>query len=296
MGDRLKGRAALVTGSGNGIGKAIAQLLASEGASVVVNDLGTDEYGTGKNSAAADETVAEILAAGGTAVANYDSVAESAGCARAVHTAVDAFGSCDIVIGNAGAMLGGRLDATDDNWSRLLDLFLSQKFWLAREAVPAMLEKGWGRVIFTTSEIARGKQAMPLAAAVFGGNIALARDLAHQHRGSGVTFNCFAPGAATRLHALATAHFEGLKTGAISEEDAKGYLSLPPSEFVAPMVAWLCSDAASDVTGEVFRASGGNVTRWSSYEDRQSLTRGGGTEAPWTLDELDALVPKLLLD
>ena len=82
MGERLQGRAALVTGAGNGIGKAIALQLAAEGASVVVNDLGTDVFGEGTSSEAADGTVAEIIAAGGTAVANYGSIAEPEGCAR----------------------------------------------------------------------------------------------------------------------------------------------------------------------------------------------------------------------
>jgi NAD(P)-dependent dehydrogenase (short-subunit alcohol dehydrogenase family) len=82
--DRMQGRAALVTGAGNGIGKEIALLLAAEGASVAVNDLGTDVYGEGRSSDPADGTVAEIVAAGGTAVANYDSIAEPSGCVRAV--------------------------------------------------------------------------------------------------------------------------------------------------------------------------------------------------------------------
>ena len=297
MGDRLRGRAALVTGAGNGIGKAIVQLLAAEGASVVVNDLGTDAFGEGKSSDAADETVAEIVAAGGTAVANYDSVAESAGCARAVQTAVDAFGACDIVVGNAGALHGATLETSDETWRKIVDLVLSQKFWLAREAVPAMVEKGWGRVVFTTSEIARGTQGAPLGAAAFAGTIAMTHDLAGTHRDSGVTFNCFAPGAATRTHAMARSIYEeGYKAGTVSEEQWQHYLSLPPTEYVAPIVAWLCTDAASGVTGECFNTSGGSLTRWSRYEDRASLFKGGAGEAgPWTLDELDALVPKRLL-
>ncbi len=129
---RLKGRVALVTGAGNGIGQACAVALASHGASVVVNDLGTDEFASGRSSTAADGTVDTIRAAGGTAVANYDSVADAAGCAAAVQTAVDKFGQLDIVVGCAGAIIDGTLAADDDTYLRFMSLFLHQKFWLAR--------------------------------------------------------------------------------------------------------------------------------------------------------------------
>ncbi len=297
MPHRMQGRAALVTGAGNGIGKAIAKLLAVEGASVVVNDLGTDQFGNGSNSAAADETVSDIVAAGGTAVANYDSVAEPAGCANAVQTAIDAFGACDVVIGNAGAVLAtGSLDANDANWQRLLNLYLGQKIWLTREALPAMLERGWGRIVYATSAIALGRQRNPLGAAVFNGTIGLSRDLANQHRASGVTFNCYAPGAATRLFDVHRSQVdEGLRAGGLDEVNGEGY-TLPPPECVAPIVVWLCTDAARSVTGEVFRASGGTIGRWSHIQEQGGLFKSGDNgSGVWTLDELDALVPTHLL-
>lgn len=287
----------MVTGAGNGIGKAIALRLAAEGASVVVNDLGTDVYGNGMSSDAADQTVARILAEGGTAVANYDSVADPAGCARAVETAVDAFGSCDIVVANAGALLDTHegIQTSDDAWQRLLNLYLGQKFWLMRAAVPSMLERGWGRALFATSEIARGTQANALGAAVFSGAIGMAHDLANQHRGSGVTFNCYAPGAATRtFDAFKTQVDEGLRKSGVPEERFAEFY-LPPAEHVAPMVVWLCTDAAQRVSGEVFNVSGTSVVRWSHHEIRASLVKGGAQTEPWTLDELDKLVPTRLL-
>ena len=102
MGDRLKGKVAVVTGSGRGIGRAEALTLASEGAKVVVNDLGVERDGTGTAAAPADEVVEEIKKAGGEAVANYDSIAEPDSAAKVIQTAVDAFGQIDILVNNAG--------------------------------------------------------------------------------------------------------------------------------------------------------------------------------------------------
>ncbi len=298
MGDRLKGRVALVTGSGNGIGKAIAHGLAAEGASVVVNDLGSDVMGTGMSSEAADGTVAEIIAAGGSAVANYDSIAEPAGCERAVQTAVDSFGSCDIVIANAGALLKGTMagvQADDESWHMLVNLYLGQKFWLMRAALPAMLERGWGRVLFASSQIARGEQANPLGAAVFSGSIGMAHDLGHQYRDSGVTFNCYAPGAATRTFDLyKTQMDEQLKAQGIPEDKWADFY-LPPADRIAPMVTWLCTDAGAGVTGEVFNVAGGKVDRWSHLPQVASLVKEDDPRGLWTLEELDELVPSRLM-
>src|SRR5690606_25178465 len=140
--DRLKGRVALVTGAGNGIGQACAMALAAHGASVVVNDLGTDEFATGRNSAAANANVEAITAAGGEAVANHESVADPEGCRSAVQTGIDAFGKVDIVVGCAGAVLDGTLAADDDAYQQFMALFLHQKFWLAKAALPGMQERG----------------------------------------------------------------------------------------------------------------------------------------------------------
>lgn len=299
MKKQLQGRVALVTGAGNGIGRAIAIQMASEGAAVVVNDLGTSAEGSGRDQSAADGVVAEIIAAGGKAVADYGSIAEADGCKRAVATAVDTFGACDIVVANAGALtkagtLGLRSD--DASWQQILDLYLGQKFWLMREALPAMLEKGWGRVIFATSEIARGTQNVPLGAVVLSGGIGLMHDLANAHVDSGVTFNCYAPGAATRTFDAYKADAEKAMAakGMSKEEIAKNML--PGPEFIAPMVTWLCTEAAADVSGEVFGISGGNVSRWTTYQDAASIVKVGA-DGPglWTLAELDKAVPNSLV-
>ncbi|MGY4857377.1 SDR family NAD(P)-dependent oxidoreductase [Cryobacterium sp. AP23] len=294
MSNRLTGRTALVTGSGNGIGRELALRLAAEGANVVVNDLGTSAMGEGKSSEAADATVAEIVAAGGKAVANYDSIADAQGCANAVQTALDSFGSIDIVVANAGAVVQGALagiQADDASWHFMVDLYLSQKFWLARAAVPHMVERGWGRMLFATSEIARGTQASPIAAIVMNGSIGLSHDLANQYRGTGLTFNSYAPAAGTRAFDLYKDQMdEALRAQGISEDEF-GSFYLPPADRIAPMLTWLCTDAAKDVSGEVFAVTGSKVTRWNHPDDGAEIFKDGDLRAFWTLDELDEAVP-----
>ena len=299
MGERLKDRVALVTGGGNGVGKACALALAAEGASVVVNDLGTSEFAVGQSTAAADATVEEIRFTGGTASASYDSVATSAGVSRAVSIAEESFGPVDIVVGCAGAILPGDLAASDDDYRRFIDLYLSQKFWLARATVPGMAQRGWGRFIATTSEGARGTVGNPIFAAAMGGVISLVKGIANDYRATGVTANCLAPGATTRLARvvlpqLEQAHREGKITDAMWEAAKAGP---GPLTHVPPIVTWLCTDAASDVSGRVFNAKGGKVSIWSDYEEIRAIYRGNpDMSPPWSLAELDELVPDVLLD
>ncbi len=296
MATALEGRVALVTGAGNGIGKACALSLAAHGATVVVNDLGTSELGQGASSSAADATVAEIRAGGGRAEANYSSVGDAAGCAAAVATAVDTYGRVDILVACAGALLEANLHATDDEYQRFLGLFLSQKFWLARAVVPGMVERGWGRIITTTSYGATGLLGSPIFAASMGGVISLTKAIAHECAGMGVTANCLAPGAATRLHEMSRAHFEELHaTGQIDDEMWDSYDNTPPPSYVAPIVTWLCTDKGGDYSGQVFHASGGEIALWSSYRNERTVFRGDHRTNPaWTMAELDNAVPKHL--
>ena len=159
-----------------------------------------------------------------------------------------------------------------------------------------MLERGWGRVIFATSEIARGTQKNPLGATVLSGGIGMMRDLATAHRGSGVTFNCYAPGAATRTYDLFK---EQIEAGLVAGKDAEQMLShpRPPGpEFIAPMITWLCSDAGAEVTGEVFGLSGGSICQWTAPQDRVRLVKADAAgPGLWTLDELNDLLPQHLV-
>ena len=146
---RYDGKVALITGAGNGLGRAHALLLASRGARVVVNDLGGNATGGGKSSAAADQVVADIKAAGGEAVANYDSVEDGA---KLVQCALDSFGRIDIVVNNAGILRDSSfIKMTEADWDLIMRVHVNGAFRVTHAAWPRMREQGYGRVIFTAS-------------------------------------------------------------------------------------------------------------------------------------------------
>ena len=160
-----------------------------------------------------------------------------------------------------------------------------------------MVERGWGRLITTTSHGATGLLGQPIFAAAMGGVISMTRAIAFELESAGVTANCLAPGGATRLHAVTRPMFEQLRADElISEAEWDSYENTPPPEYVAPIVAWLCTDDADGVTGQVFHASGGAVGVWNRYEVERTIYRGDHRDnPPWSLAELDTLVPKALL-
>jgi len=152
MSIRFDGRVAIVTGAGAGLGRSHALALAARGAKVVVNDLGADLQGGGKGSMAADAVVAEIKKAGGQAVANYDSVAEPDAAQRIVETALEAFGTVDIVINNAGILRDKSFDKMPlADFDLVLKVHLQGTVYVTKAAWPVMKEKNYGRVVVTTS-------------------------------------------------------------------------------------------------------------------------------------------------
>ncbi len=148
----LDGKVAIVTGAGGGLGRQHAKLLASEGAAVVVNDLGGDRAGGGKGSSMADAVVEEIKAAGGEAVANYDSVATVDGGQNIVDTAVKTFEKADILINNAGILRDKTLANTEEaDWDLVISVHLKGTNCVARPMFRHLKERGWGGVIVNTS-------------------------------------------------------------------------------------------------------------------------------------------------
>jgi NAD(P)-dependent dehydrogenase (short-subunit alcohol dehydrogenase family) len=235
-----------VTGAGRGLGREYALLLASRGASVVVNDIGGSLTGEGSDTGPADEVVEEIRAAGGTAVACTDSVTTAEGGAAIVQTAVRNFGGIDIVIHNAGNVRRAPLgEMSYDDFESVLDVHLRGAFHVVRQAFPLMCEAGYGRVVLTSSIGGLyGNHDVANYGVAKAGIIGLSNVAAIEGAAHGVISNVIVPAAVTRMA-------EGIDTSA--------YPPMGP-ELVAPAVGWLAHESCS-ITGEMLIAIGGRIAR-----------------------------------
>ncbi|HYJ57285.1 MAG TPA: SDR family oxidoreductase [Mycobacterium sp.] len=249
----VQDRVIVVTGAGGGLGREYALTLAREGAPVVVNDLGGARDGTGAGSAMADEVVKEIRDAGGRAVANYDSVAESEGAANIIKTAIDEFGKVDGVVSNAGILRDGTFHKMEfGSWDAVLKVHLYGGYNVIRAAWPHFRENGFGRVVVATSTSGLfGNFGQANYGAAKMGLVGLINTLAHEGAKYNIKANAVAPIAATRMtqDILPPELFEKLTP-----------------EYVAPVVAYLCTEEVPE-TASVFIAGGGKVQRVALFQN-----------------------------
>ncbi len=297
MGGRLEGRVAVVTGAGRGIGRSVALLLAQEGASVVVNDLGGSVDGAGRSSGPAASVVDEIGSAGGRALASFESVAEFDGAARIVETALDAFGRVDVLCHAAGILRDRMVfNMTEEEWDGVLKVHLSGAFNVVRNAVPHMTEQGYGRIVLFSSISALGAAGQANYAAAKEGMVGLARSLAAELGPRGITANAVYPGANTRMMATVTNTPRPSSSGSGGAVGADALLSSPePPEAQTPSanaakIVYLCTEAAGSVTGQVVSTNGWSMGLYS----RRRVTRSIHKDGRWTLDELERLAPASL--
>jgi len=266
----LDGRVAVVTGSGRGIGREFARCLASEGASVVVNDVGVSLDGRGGDEDPAAQTVKDIEAAGGNAVASYDSVADFAGAGHIIQTAVDAFGKVDILVNNAGIIRDkSLLKMEEDDYDAVIAVHQKGTFNCTRHAAPLMKEAGYGRIINITSSAGlRGNFGQTnygaAKAALMGMTFVWAVELGKY----GITVNAMAPAGFTRMT-------EGLYQGAAPPPDQDPALN-------APIVAFLASEQASYVNGQVLGRTGFGYTLFQTPRQVATMWQEGG----WTAQQV----------
>ena len=292
MGDWLKDRVAVVTGSGQGIGKAIAIAMAKEGAKVVTNN-----RRAGTEGGDAETAAKEIRDMGGQAVAFFGSVSDFAVAEKLIQTAVGNFGRVDILVNNAGADVPRMVwNMTEEDWDRCVDSFLKGSFNCTRFASALMRGQRWGRIINTTSTAWLGAVGHCNYGAAKAGIVGLTRNVAREMGRYGVTCNAYAPTAATRfiINAEVVAGFKKrYEAGLLTKERFEELTNPPSPETVTPFIVYLCTEAAADINGQVFDVTGGNIALYSEPVKKKTITKKKGL---WVVTELIEQVPKVLLE
>jgi NAD(P)-dependent dehydrogenase (short-subunit alcohol dehydrogenase family) len=277
----LEGKVAVVTGSGRGIGREIALLMAKHGAKLVINDPGASAAGEGADRKVADEVVAEIKQAGGQAAANYDSVATAEGANKIIKTALDSFGKIDVLVNNAGILRDRILfKMSDEEWDGVIKTHLYGSFFCSRAASLPFREQKSGRLIhFTSTAGLIGNVGQTNYAAAKLGIVALSRSCALDLQRYNVTSNCIAPFAWTRL--IATIPTDDPEQAAKVEKIKK----MTPAD-VAPLAVFLASDKAQNITSQVFGVRGKEIYLFSQPRILRSIHDSEG----WTPEKLAELV------
>jgi 3-oxoacyl-[acyl-carrier protein] reductase len=323
MSNILKGKVAVVTGSGQGIGRAIAIGLAQEGAKVVTNNRQPKSTGhailtdaqlatldkkkrdqfqkeTSAISGDAETTAQAIKEAGGEAVAFFGDISDFNAAEKLIKTAVNSFGKIDILVNVAGAFGFSPLEKmTEELWDKVTTIKPKGYFNTIRHAVPYMMQQKWGRIINATSRAFLGdviKHAEYCAANA--GVVGLTKAVAIEMREYGITSNAFSPFAKTRADYELRTYTEVVDAadtpwiGHRPGGGGSGFIA-PTPDYIAPFICYLCSDMAAHVNGSVFALGGNGIGLYSDPIIARNLTKFG--EGPWTLDELMAQVPRGLL-
>ena len=273
----LEGKVVAVTGAGRGVGREIALLCAKEGASVVVNDLGGSAEGEGADVGPAQETVNDIKAAGGKALANGASVSDPAGATSIIDDAVKAFGRIDAVVNNAG-ILRDRIwhKLSHEDWNAVIDVHLNGCFNVSKAATPYFKDQGSGSFIHFTSTsglIGNFGQANYSAAKL--GIVGLSQSIALDMARAGVRSNCIAPFAWSRLIATIPATNE-------AEAQRIERMKTMSADKIAPLVAFLASDASAEVSNQVFGVRKNEIFVFSKPRPIRSMHKSEG----WTVESI----------
>lgn len=279
----LEGKVVAITGAGRGIGRAIALLCASEGARVVVNDFGVNQSGADTDAAPATVVAREIADAGGHAVANTASVADPEGAASIVEHALSAYGRIDAVVNNAGFLRDNIFHKMSlQEWDDVLRVHLHGSYYVARAAAPHFRTQNGGAFVNLTSTTGLlGNVGQANYAAAKAGIVGLSTSIALDMARFGVRSNCIAPTAWTRL--IDTVELDTEQKRARAEK----IKALKP-EHIAPLAAFLCSEAAREVSGQVFGVRGNEVFLYARPTIVRTMHRAQG----WTpRDCAETLMP-----
>ncbi len=278
----LEGKVAIVTGAGQGVGRAVAEGLAAEGAKVVVNDIGVTLTGESENPSAADEVAGAIRAAGGEAVGNTDSVVEPENAAKIVQNALDSFGRIDLVVNNAGILrdtIFHRMTAAE--WRPVIDVHLHGSFNVSAAAAPHFRKQESGSFVHMTSTaglIGNFGQANYMAAKL--GIVGLSRGIAMDLQRFNVRSNCIAPFAWSRM-------VSSIPTETEADKIRVAKLKRMTPEKIAPLVAFLGADAAAGISGQIFSVRNNEIFLFNQPRPVRTIHRGEG----WTAQAIAEQLP-----
>jgi NAD(P)-dependent dehydrogenase (short-subunit alcohol dehydrogenase family) len=300
MGDRLKGKVAIVTGAGRGLGRSHALALAAEGAAIVVNDLGVASDGSGTDASPAQQVANEIKKAGGDAIASFGNVTKLEDCQKTVQETVDKWGRVDILINNAGVLRDRMVfNMSAEEWDIVIKTHLYGHFNCIRAVASQMRSQRGGFIVNTSSEAGLGNLGQANYSAAKEGIVGLTRTVARDLGRYGIICNAIRPRAGTRMtlnDAVQEAWNKsgGAGLGAAPGESIEDYL--PPPEFVSPFVVFLCTDVAAkaNINGRTFLVVGGQIGLFSEPEVTKLIKKDWRKDGPWKLDELVARVPREL--
>jgi NAD(P)-dependent dehydrogenase (short-subunit alcohol dehydrogenase family) len=275
----LTGKVVVVTGAGGGIGRDFALAMAAAGARVLVNDIGTSVKGEGASSGPAERVVQEIRAAGGTAIASTDSVADWAAANRIVQAALDSFGRLDVIVNNAG-ILRDRFffNMSVEEWRAVIDVHLNGSFYVARAAAPHLKAQESGCYIHMTSTsglVGNLGQANYSAAKL--GIVGLSKSIALDMAKYRVRSNCIAPFAWSRM-------IGSIPTETPDQRERVEKLKTMETAKIAPLAVFLASDAAHEVSGQIFAVRANEIFLMSQNRPLRSVHRDGG----WTPETIAA--------
>ena len=293
----LDGKTAIITGAGRGIGMEIAYLLAKEGAIVTVNDPGVGRGGEDVGETPAAEVASQIRSEGGSADANTDSVVDYGATGKMIQKVVDDHGKIDIVVNSAGLLRERMIwNMTEEDFDLVIGVHLKGHWNMAHHAIKHMRRATFGRIVNFSSDAFKGSVGQCNYAAAKAGIIGLTRSIAKETSRYGITANAICPAADTRMtvnEAVIANRDRKYKDGLISKEEYDRASRPRGPEYIAPIVAYLCTEAAQNVNGHAFHVERNLIHSYFYGEEREALRKEG--DGMFTIDELLRDMPSTVM-